>query len=132
VVFREEVHSEDESRICGGSRCSSKIRSASGASFPAPLCDTAHTLPGDIPTSPCSPLYPPQSTSESGYILSVSTAPPPVTFCMARYVSMQSDVVSSKIAAILSPPCTNNSAPDAHGSAPLLQPPPAPRPHPPP
>src|SRR5947209_7782186 len=56
--------------------------------FRAPLCDTAHTLPGDIPTSPCSPLYPPQSTSESGYILSVSTAPPPVTFCMARYVSL--------------------------------------------
>src|SRR5207253_3350054 len=91
VVFREEVHSEDESRICGGSRCSSKIRSASGASFPAPLCDTAHTLPGDIPTSPCSPLYPPQSTSESGYILSVSTAPPPVTFCMARYDHFNAD-----------------------------------------
>ena len=86
VAFREEVHSEDESRISEGSRCSGKTRSASSASLPAPPCDSAHTLPGNIPTRGfVSQSNPPQSSFESGYILRVSTASPRFTFSMARY-----------------------------------------------
>ena len=76
VAFREELHSEVESRISGDSRCSDKIRSALSASLPAPLCDTAHTLPGNIPTSPCVPIQPSSKLPLSRVTSYVSRQPP--------------------------------------------------------
>jgi hypothetical protein len=76
VAFREEVHSEDESRISEGSRCSGKTRSASSASLPAPPCDSAYTLPGNIPTRLCVPIEPSSNPLLSRVTSYVSRRPP--------------------------------------------------------
>src|SRR6266446_9190946 len=77
VVFQEEVHSEAESRISGGSRCSGKIRSASSASLRAQLCDNVRRPHENIPTSPCVPIYPPQNRLLSRVTSYVSRRPLP-------------------------------------------------------
>src|SRR5580692_10797914 len=78
---QEALHSEAESRICN--RCSDKIRSTSFASLPAPPGDTAHTLPGNIPTSPCVPLQP-SSKCPLRRVTSYVSRRPPLGLHLAR------------------------------------------------
>ena len=59
----------------------------SSAQPPLPQVPRAAASPENTPTAPHAPTQSScKSCSESGYILCVSTAPPPVTFCTARFV----------------------------------------------
>src|SRR6516165_4158493 len=85
----EPVRSTDESRTSGCTSWSNRIRSVWLVGSGGRPCDSVLRPPESTPISSCVPTqFSWHVLTESGYILSVSTASPRVTFCMARYVSL--------------------------------------------
>src|SRR5208283_1026950 len=63
--------------------------------FPCGLMVALVDCPEVVPLRFAAQTHPPQKASESGYFLSVPTASPPVTFCMARYGGLRRATASS-------------------------------------
>ena len=87
LLSRRRSVQKDESRISGGNRCSSRIRSASLAWLRAQLCGNARRPFGNIPTSPCTPIQP-SSQLLSRVHPKCLDGPSPVTFSMPRYAHL--------------------------------------------
>src|ERR1019366_7940832 len=80
------ARSEVESHISGDTPCSDRTRPTSHPWPCLPPCRSARKLPESTPTSLPVPIQPSSlPATESGYILNVLTALPPVTLCMARF-----------------------------------------------
>ena len=89
AYFSQVVRLTSESHISVCTPGSNRIRSAWLVGCGGRPCDSVHRPPE---STPISSRFPTQFSwhvlTESGYILSVSTASPRVTFCMARYATL--------------------------------------------